>query len=79
MTMPKTITELWAWVAVESDGSEGILAKEMLIDGQHMFLPFVGADMARVESLRPHAEAMSGRFHKPIKLKHFVMTGESDG
>jgi hypothetical protein len=73
--MPQKITELWAWIGVEPDGSEGIVAKEMLIEGRRMFVPMVGADMARINSLRDEAISVGKHFGKPVKLVHFTITG----
>lgn len=69
--MPKRIAELWAWVAIEKDGSEGVLGAEMTIEGQRMFVPLVGADRARIESYRAYAEAIGAKSKKRIKLVRF--------
>lgn len=48
------IEKLYAWIATEKDGSEGIPA---IMAGNGMILPLVGADMERIESFREHAES----------------------
>lgn len=49
--MPKTIDEMWAWLAVDPrDDTEGVMGFRAPT-GQWM--PMVGADADRAESLRP--------------------------
>lgn len=59
--MPQKIEELFAWVATETDGSDGIMAAPMPIQGQMMLVPLVGADRVRVECYRATAEAIRRR------------------
>ncbi|MBA7588167.1 hypothetical protein ES708_30218 [subsurface metagenome] len=70
--MPK-ITQMYAFVAEDSgpddEGITGIWMGEI-------FMPLVGADMARVNSLRPAAEAIARKTGKPIKLLHFSQREE---
>lgn len=71
--MPQKIEELFAWVATETDGTDGVLGAEMQIQGRTMFVPLVGADRARIESYRGHAEAirqMRGG-DVPVRLMRF--------
>jgi|WetSurMetagenome_2_1015567.scaffolds.fasta_scaffold310052_2 hypothetical protein len=71
--MPK-ITELWAWVNTEADeNDEGIIAHEVydVIKGETHWMPLVGADKARIESLRDVAKATAERLGKPVKLLKF--------
>ena len=42
--MSKIINELWAWVAIETDGSEGVVGATMSVLGRSTFAPLVGAD-----------------------------------
>jgi hypothetical protein len=49
------IEALYAWVAIEPDGGEGVCAGK--IGGA--WAPFIGADLARVESYRDLAMAVS--------------------
>ncbi len=66
--MPR-IDEMYAFI-VEDTGpdDEGIVATNL---GGTM-MPLVGADMKRVESLRPMAQHMSRFLGKPVKLIHFT-------
>ena len=50
--MPKKITEMFAFVVVGDDGDEGIPAIQM----GDLMMPLVGADMERIDSLRPQAD-----------------------
>jgi len=66
--MPR-IEEMYAFVAEDSGpDDEGVVA--MSVDG--VLLPLVGADMARVESLKPIARSISARTGKKVKLLHFT-------
>jgi hypothetical protein len=56
MSGPKRIDRLYAWVATEADGGQGIPA--MRVDD--MALPLIGADHDRIESLRPMAMRAMG-------------------
>lgn len=48
----QTIDALYAWVAAEPGGGEGIMSVQL----GDMQMPLVGADMDRMKSLRPYAE-----------------------
>lgn len=63
--MDQKITEMYAWIVTETDGSEGIPA----IFKQGMMMPLIGADKARVESCRPDALFIAE--DKPLKLVKF--------
>ena len=67
--MPK-IDRLFAFVA-EDNGpdDEGIMG--MRIPGTGEWMPLIGADIARVESLRPIAENISRLTGKPHKVLVF--------
>lgn len=65
--MPK-ITEMFAFIAEDAGpDDEGIPAEFM----QGAWMPLVGADMARMESLRPVARRLAAALGKPIKLVKF--------
>lgn len=51
------VTEMFAYIAVDDDGDEGICAFYSPAMGG--MLPMVGADMARMQSLRPMAEILA--------------------
>lgn len=66
--MPR-IEEMYAFVAEDSGpDDEGVVAMSV----GDVMLPLVGADMARVESLRPIARDISAQTGKKIKLLHFT-------
>ena len=53
MTEPKTIDAMYAWIATEPDGGEGVCAARI----GDMMMPLIGADVDRAKSLRPYAKA----------------------
>jgi hypothetical protein len=63
----QSIEAIYAWVATEPDGGEGICS--MQIGDTHM--PLVGADMDRMKSLRPHAEFIHKMGGYPVRLVRF--------
>jgi len=66
--MPR-IEEMYAFVAEDSGpDDEGVVA--MSVSG--VMMPLVGADIVRVESLRPIARSISAQTGKKIKLLHFT-------
>jgi len=71
--MPR-IEEMYAFI-VEDTGpdDEGVIGIQLPPgdDGTTLWLPLVGADMARVNSLRPTALGIAQQLGKPIKLVHF--------
>ncbi len=65
--MPR-IDSLYAFVAEDSGPEdEGIIG----VQTEQGWLPLVGADMARVEALRPLAKSIGQQTGKTIKLLHF--------
>ena len=62
------ITEMYAFVAKDEDG-EGVIGMKTE-DG---WMPLVGADMARVASLIPHALAVAKASGKEVVLKKFEL------
>lgn len=71
--MPK-ITEMYAFVTQDGDDpdDEGVMG--IKIGGTWM--PLVGADMARVESIRPHAEEIAEATGKSFRVLKFKLVGE---
>jgi len=70
--MPK-ITEMFAFVAEDKEpDDEGIMAMR-LPDGT--WAPMVGADTARVRSLKPIAEAIKEQTGRPYKILRFKLDG----
>lgn len=70
--MPR-ILEMYAFV-VEDSGpdDEGIVG----MSTGSSWMPLVGADMARVDSLRPIAVSIAKRTGKKVKLLHFTKRTE---
>lgn len=62
------IEKLYAWVATGPDGGEGICSS-LLPSG--LQLPLIGADRARIESLRQWAEAIHDGTGYPVQLRLF--------
>ena len=62
------IAALYAWVAEEPDGGEGVLS--MQLGGVQM--PLVGADRERIESLRHYAEQIRALTSYPIRLVRYT-------
>lgn len=73
--MPR-ITELFAWVATEADGDEGLPAVELLYEGRRMMMPLVGADITRVKSLMVHARGVREATNIPMRLCRFQLVEE---
>jgi hypothetical protein len=63
----KTIDALYAWVAHEPNGGEGVCRAQL----GDVHMPLVGADMDRVKSLRPYAEAIRQATGYPVRLLRF--------
>jgi hypothetical protein len=62
------IERLYAWIATEPGGGEGVCSW-LMPEGVHM--PLIGADMARIESLAPHAALIARATGDPIRLVEF--------
>jgi hypothetical protein len=73
---PQIIDALYASVATEPDGSEGLCGASMMLQGREMFVPLVGADRARVVSYRPYAEMTRAASGLPIRLLRFTRREE---
>lgn len=61
--MPR-IERIFAFIAEENPQDEGIVAMKI----GTAWMPLVGADMARIESLRPLAEDIAKASGKTVKL-----------
>ena len=66
-TEPKKVTEIWAWIVTEADGSEGVPA--MIASGQ--IAPMLGADEERVRSYEAMARSCARGAGLPLKLMRF--------
>ena len=63
------IMAIWAFISVQDNGNEGVLAAPLL--GPGSLVPLIGADEARLESLRPIAKQIAAATNKTIKLAKF--------
>jgi hypothetical protein len=63
------ITSIQAFIAVGDDGDEGIIG-EMTGMG---WMPFIAADMVRLEELKPRAIAIGRMTNKVVKLARFMV------
>jgi len=63
-----SIDALYAWVCTEPDGGEGVIGADIGLGGVE---PLVGADMDRIKSLRPYAEALRSMTGYPVRLVRF--------
>lgn len=63
------IEEIWAYVYVEANGDEGVPA--FLWEERNTWLPMIGADRARVESLRPYAQNIANSTGQTLRLVRF--------
>ena len=61
------ITELYCFVSVD-EGGEGIVGQLMDLPSGRSFMPFVCADIERMESLKPFAKAIARATGQKIKL-----------
>lgn len=67
------IDEMYAFIALDpADNTEGIISMQM----GSMHMPLVGADMTRVEQLRPHARAIGEATGTQVKLVRFTKIAE---
>jgi hypothetical protein len=63
----QSIDAIYAWVATEPDGGEGICSTQ--IGPMHM--PLIGADMDRINSLKSRAEMVRHITGYPVRLVRF--------
>lgn len=74
--MTRRIDAIYAWIATEPDGGEGVCAHSMPRLG---LVPLVGADRERVESLRPFARAVAKQSGCPVRLVCFTTRNVLEG
>ena len=70
--MPQ-ITEMFAFIAEEKPGDEGVLAFNNTTLG---WVPMVGADLDRIDALRPIADDITQRLGLTYRIKHFNYSGD---
>jgi hypothetical protein len=66
------IKEIFAFVAEDAPGEEGIMA----IRSDEMWIPLIGADIRRVEALRPIADTIAKQTGKPYRILFFKLEKE---
>ena len=66
---------MYAFTVVDEDGSEGVIG---LLGPDGTWMPMVGADTARVEQLRPHAERMAASLGKDVTVLRFTVREQID-
>lgn len=66
------VDELFAFIATDDDGDEGVMAAMM--DGT--WYPLVAADLVRAQQFTPLANAVSKEAGVEYKLKHFKLLGD---
>lgn len=62
---------MYAYLAQGEDGQEGIMAASMVFEGQHMFMPLVGADLGRIKSLLPIATDIALKSGQTFRIYKF--------
>jgi hypothetical protein len=62
------IETLWAFFSIDA-GGEGVCAGPL---GPFPVVPYIAADKARLDDLRPRAVAIAKRFGKPVRLAKFT-------
>ena len=74
------IEEMFAFVVLDDDGTEGVPAVTVNMGPYEgdMSFPLLGADMARIESLRPHAVRLSKQMGKKVTLCKFTNREEME-
>jgi hypothetical protein len=65
----QSIDRLYAWIAIEPDGGEGVVGANIPSLGG--MVPLIGADGERIESFRPYAEMVQRQTGYPVRLKMF--------
>lgn len=68
------ILSMWAFVAVDEDGTEGVVGATTPLG----FMPLVGADLARIESLKPYAQQVATVSGRPVTLAHFSVRTDQE-
>lgn len=67
--MALKITEIFAFIGVDDNGDEGLVAWH---DPKHGWMPLVGADKARLDAYRQMAEHIAFHTLQPVREVHFT-------
>jgi len=70
MTLPLKIEAIYAFIATDENGQEGIVGATLPGCGS-LPIPLIGADRARIESLRHFAEMANKINDYPVQLIKF--------
>jgi hypothetical protein len=62
------ITEIWAFLTVDSDGDEGVCATRT---PSGVWIPLIAADKELLDSLRPLAERLASENKRTVRLVRF--------
>jgi len=65
------IEEMYALVAQDENGDEGIMGASMVVEGQLMMMPLVGADIVRVKQWIPLALRIAKEDGLQVRVYHF--------
>jgi hypothetical protein len=65
------IEEMWAWVSNDQGTNDPIDEGVIGIKTPEGWMPAVGADKARIESLRPYAQLVAFKTGVPVRLLKF--------
>lgn len=65
----QSIDALYAWIATEPDGGEGVIAA--VLPGIPGITPLIGADMDRIRSYRTFAMMARAETGYPVRLVRF--------
>lgn len=66
---PHKVRTITAFIVTEADGTEGITA--FINNGR--WVPMIGSDEERVESLKPIAKKISAAIGKPVQMVRFTV------
>jgi hypothetical protein len=75
LKVEQKVEQMFAFLAVDQSGDEGVLAWP-LPDGT--LLPLLGADMKRMETVRPFAQQIANVRGVPVKLAVFSTREERE-
>lgn len=67
---PRRIEKLFAWISTDDNGEEGLIGGNL--GPNNSFIPFVGSDQMRMESLKGYAKTIANRTGRPVQLKVFA-------
>lgn len=69
MNKPKLVDQVFAFVAAEENGDEGLTA---FLGPDDMWVPMIACDQARLKSLMEAAEEIATATGREIKIYHFT-------